>query len=233
MELSVTLSANAGVAICGEGCRVWVDAVHNRKVPGFSAVTPQLQRQMLECDAFQDPDHILFTHCHPDHYSRELTGVVATMWPKANLFLPEKEFRNQTLISGQTCRVSNEVTFSFVKLPHEGAQYADVVHYGVILRLKDKNILLAGDCATASPVLAQTLVGEKIHLAVLNFPWITLNKGVEFVKTYLADAKLMICHLPFDEDDTNGYRQAAQKARKQFSGARLLTEPLQTERVII
>lgn len=233
MEIAVTLSANAGVAICAQGCRVWVDAVHDRKIPGFSTVTPQLKRAMLGSEAFQNPEHILFTHCHPDHYSHDLTLAAAAIWPKAKLYLPEQVFPEQTLMSGQTCWVSHELSLSFIRLPHAGEQFANVIHYGVILRIGDKNVFLSGDCDVANPALAQALAGEKIHLAILNFPWITLKKGREFIKKYLPEAKLLLCHLPFEQDDINGYRFAAQKTVEQCPEVRLLMEPLQTETVII
>ena len=38
----VTLSANAGIALSFGGLRVWVDALHDQKIPGFSTVTPDL-----------------------------------------------------------------------------------------------------------------------------------------------------------------------------------------------
>ena len=229
MEIAVTLSANAGVAICADGCRIWVDAVHQEKQMGFSAVTPQLQRQMLESYAFQNPEHILFTHCHPDHYSHDLTAAATALWPRAKLYLPEQEFSGQVLICGQEYKATENLAFSFIKLPHEGAQYTDVSHYGIILRLRDKNLLLAGDCATASPVLAQALAGQDIHLAILNFPWITLKKGREFIQNFLPGAELLIHHLPFAQDDVNGFRQAAQRAVQQIPNARLLMDSLQTE----
>lgn len=233
MEISVTLSANAGVAICTDSCRIWVDAIHNRKEPGFSTVTPDLQQKMLKHDAFRDPEHILFTHCHPDHYSHSLAAAASKLWPNARLYLPEQVFPGQVLISGQSCNLSRDVTVSFIKLPHEGAQYAQVLHYGAIIRIRGKNLLVAGDCATASQVLAKVLAEEKIHLAVLNFPWITLKKGRAFLQENLPNAKLLICHLPFAEDDINGYRQAARKAAAECPNVRLLSEPLQTETVNI
>ena len=233
LQISVTLSANAGVSICAAGHRIWIDAIHHEKEPGFSAVTPQLQRQLLHAEAFQNPGHILFTHCHPDHYSRDLTAAAASLWPKAKLYLPESAFPEQVLITGQSVAAEEDLTFSFYKLPHEGRQYADVAHYGVILRIQDKNILIAGDCATASAALADALAGEKIHLAILNFPWITLKKGRQFLQTHLPDSQLLICHLPFAQDDINGYRQAAQKVAKDHPNARLLLEPLQAENLII
>ena len=49
MNVKVTLSANAGVAIHVCGYRIWVDALHTIKQPGFSTVDVPLQRRMLQC----------------------------------------------------------------------------------------------------------------------------------------------------------------------------------------
>ena len=71
MEVTVTLSANAGVVIQCGGYRIWVDALHDQKVDGFSAVDSKLQMDMLKCPAFSDPQYICYTHCHPDHFSEK------------------------------------------------------------------------------------------------------------------------------------------------------------------
>lgn len=70
MSIRVTLSANAGVAIETGGIRIWVDALHDVQVPGFSTLRAQRLRQLWTAEAFQSPDAIVYTHCHPDHYSR-------------------------------------------------------------------------------------------------------------------------------------------------------------------
>lgn len=73
MSIRVTLSANAGVAIEIGGIRIWVDALHDVQVPGFRPYAQHL-RQLWTAEAFQSPDVIVYTHCHPDHYSQQLTA---------------------------------------------------------------------------------------------------------------------------------------------------------------
>lgn len=235
-HICVTLSANAGIAIEVAGCRVWVDALHDEKVAGFSTLTPELQKQMLKCSAFFGPDAICYTHCHPDHYSHTLTAAARELWPKAKLFAPEPEFADQVLVKGEdTVFALNDLLLRFIRLPHEGAQYADVKHYGLILSIEGQNILIAGDCATASPALAKAVGDIPIDLAILDFPWITLRRGQGFLQNVLGARHLVICHLPFQQDDTEGYRQKACKAARTLGhwDVRLLTEPLQTEMIEI
>ena len=80
----VTLSANAGVAIHLGSMRLWSDAVHDRRVVGFSTVTPERWTVLQAHPDFASPDVIFFTHCHPDHYSRAMTEQAVArypMWP--------------------------------------------------------------------------------------------------------------------------------------------------------
>lgn len=231
--IKVTLSANAGVCVSVDNHNIWVDALHRKKQASFSTVTPELQKKMLTCEAFFHPEHICYTHCHGDHYSKELTQAAKSLWPEAKLYLPEPEFAEQFLIEGDVCTFSqSNLTLQFIKLPHEGAQYADVKHYGLIISAGDCRILIAGDCATASPALAKALGGMSVHLAILDFPWATLRKGRAFLTDTLNAKHILLCHLPFAQDDTQGYRLAATQAAQALKHRleiRLLLEPLQTE----
>lgn len=232
-QIRITLSANAGIAVQIGDHRVWIDALHTCKQSGFSALDADLQRTMLRHEAFFKPTYICATHCHPDHYSRELLGKATQLWPQAQLVLPEQEFAGQILVEGESlCLHDGDLSLEFIRLPHEGAQYANVKHYGILLSYHGVNVFHAGDCTTASPALARVLEGRQIDVAVLDFPWITLTKGREFVQKVLQPKHLLVCHLPFEEDDICGYRQAAKKsvdALSQQMDIRLLWNPLQTE----
>lgn len=65
----ITLSVNAGVALHLGAMRVWSDALHDRRVVGFSTVTPERWNILQAHPDFASPDLLFFTHCHPDHYS--------------------------------------------------------------------------------------------------------------------------------------------------------------------
>ena len=234
-EVKITLSANAGVCIQAAGKKIWVDALFSGADVGFSPMSPELAQRVLASAAFAEPDHICYTHCHPDHYSRALTAAAMEKWPKAQLYLPETEFGEQTLISGEEmCVTDGRLTLRFLRLPHEGMQYAHVKHYGLLLTADGCNILLPGDCALGSPVLAQAVAGQKIHLAIVDFPWITLRGGRAFLEQYVRPDHLIAHHLPFAEDDKNGFRISAAKAVQSMAGdVRLLWEPMQTDTIKI
>lgn len=217
--LTVTLSANAGVSLEFGGHRILVDALHTHKVPGFSTVDKSLQGKMLRCAAFQHPELMVYTHCHPDHYSKELTAAAMQLYPTARLLAPETPFEEQAWKFG-------DLELNFLRLPHEGAQYTDVLHYGILLSWKNKHILIPGDCETASPILAEAVKDIAINVAILNFPWLTLKKGREFVNTVLRPKHEIVCHLPFEADDTNGFRQSAHAAASE--NVSILDAPLQT-----
>ena len=236
-RVRVTLSANAGVAVEVGGYRIWVDALHEDKQPNFSGLTPLLQKKMLQCEAFFKPDYICFTHCHQDHYSRRLTAAAKAMWPEAKLCLPEPEFEDQILVTGEEmCLEAEGFTIRFIRLPHEGVEYGNVKHYGLWISADGCNILIPGDCAVASPALAEAVGKQPVDLAILDFPWVTLGKGNAYVTQTLRPEHILLYHLPFYEDDCCGYRTSANRSvgllSKQMD-IRLLSEPLQTEEIDI
>lgn len=156
------------------------------------------------------------------------------LWPNVKAFLPEREFDWQFLLSGDEVKVScGGLTIRFLRLPHESAAYAAVPHYGLLISDGTFRVLIAGDCEVASPLLARRLNNVPVDLAILDFPWLTLRKGRQFVETVLRPSHLLICHLPFPENDVNGYADAVRQAMKlsELPDIRILSHPLQTETI--
>lgn len=230
-KIKITLSANAGVCVDIGGKRIWVDALHSKKVPGFSTVSPELLTALWDAPAFQKPDAICYTHIHPDHYSREMTEEALAKWQSAKAFLPQRQLTEQVLVEGQCPEFAlGDVILRFLRLPHEGAQYAHTVHYGILILSPEGNVLISGDCAVAAPELLEAVSGVELEAAVLDFPWLTLSKGRSALEGLNAK-NILLYHLPFPEDDGNGYLDSAAKAvsRWEQGNAKLLCNPLQTE----
>lgn len=228
----VTYSANAGMALEFHGIKLLVDALHNTKLPGFSTLSSSQFQQLCSHPGFADPDYFVFTHCHEDHFSQELTRAYMAQWPRAELFLPEPRFERQTLLQGERLIHSDRMlTLEFLRLPHENERYADVPHYGLHLTDDSFHILIAGDCALESPILAQHLSRFPVDLAILDFPWLCLPRGRAFIDAHIQPKHLLICHLPFLEDDRYSYRTSALRAVKAcpVPDIRLLLEPFQQE----
>ena len=229
----VTLSVNAGVSLRLGSMRVWSDALHDRRVVGFSTVTPAIWNVLQAHPDFAAPDLLFFTHCHPDHYSRALTEQVVARNPNVALVLPEQEFDRQLVLSGPSGHLTLEgLHMDFMRLILEGEQYKEVPHYGCILEYGGFRVLITGDCAVADPQVSAFLNGRHIDLALVNFPWVTLRKGRHFIEQVIRPDHLMVYHLPFPHDDRWGYRDAAVKGAAQVQGVpdvRLLLEPFQRE----
>ncbi len=220
-DLQITLSGNAGVSVETENTRIWVDAMYGDAEPSFSPMTDALAEQVMDSPHFQKPDMICYTHSHSDHYSRERLSSAYARWGEIPTLLPWE---------GSLAYQGQGIAVEFLPLPHEGAQYAHVAHFGVYLTVGDWHILLPGDCRVAAQELALAIQGREIDVVVLDFPWITLGKGKAFIKKYFSHTQILGYHLPFVQDDCNGYRIAAEKAVATLNmDIRLLYNPLQTE----
>lgn len=236
LQVRVKLGANAGVSIRVGGKNIWVDALFEGVGNTFSHLRPKLRDQILS-GAFGKPDYIVYTHCHGDHYSRNLTKVAMEKWPDAKVLLPEQELDGQILLTGGECTLTDgALRLRFMKLPHAGEIYADVKLYGLLISTDGCNILLPGDCEVASPALKTAVGDRKIDLAIVDFPWITKRAGKEFLEEQIAPAHLIGYHLPFEEDDGNLFRLSAAKAAQKMgesTDVRLLWNPLQEEEINI
>ena len=219
MEISITLSANAGVCICAGNTAIWVDALHSRKVPGFSSVTPELFANIMKSEKFPAPKAICVTHDHPDHFSADLLDEALKHYASAELILP------WTTDADSWCIGNMQITCC--KLPHDGDRYADLPHYGFLICVEGKNILIPGDCRLCDPALVTFVGGRTIDLALLNFPWYTLKKARAYVAEHLQPHYTVLYHLPFTIDDCNGYQAVAEKATKGEANTFLLMQPLQ------
>lgn len=217
--MRITLSANAGIALEMGGKHIWVDALHNTSVPGFSTLSEEQVELLWEAEPFQAPDMIVFTHCHPDHYSRRLAVEAAGRWPNAEVVLPQPELPQQKLLWGdELVAALGELRLHFFALPHEKEEYADVPHYGLTVSDGQRTVLIAGDCAVNSPALAARLQSVQVDVALLDFPWVTLSQGRAFIEEYIHPKHLVVYHLPFPGDSDGLYNNAVRRCLPRVKG---------------
>lgn len=234
LPCKVTLSANAGVSVSMDDVCLWFDALHDEKASVYSTVSPELFRHLMDSANFGAPDAIVYSHCHPDHFSAQLTRRAIMQYPFANVILPEEQFIKQQTLTDDThsITVDGDTTLHCKRLVHEGIQYAHVPHYGFVLEHKGYRILYPGDCEIISqdlPAFVQAI--GHIHLAILDFPWITLKRGWKTMKELICPDHIAICHLPFEEDDNVYHYGEKAEALAPTLGcdARVLRKPLQSE----
>lgn len=225
-----TLSANAGIALQLGSAHVLVDALHNEKIAPFSPVSKQLWETMQDHPSFAAPDLLIFTHCHPDHFSWEMVRQAKLLWPDAKVILPENLFEDQILLTGMAMDLDlKALRFHFFRLRHDGEGFGSVKNYGFLVTDGTFQALITGDCQIGDPILESQIEGEKIDAAFLNFPWVTLRRGREILNQMTNLRHLVVYHLPFLEDDLYDYQKAAERALPRLRiASTLLTEPLQS-----
>ena len=220
MELKIILSANAGVSVEIGERRFYVDALHNTPSGGFSALSGGMPEEFISYAGA--PDVILYTHLHPDHYSAELTEKLCRDFPEAALVMSEKK----------CVKEFGFASVSLMPLFHMG-EYRSIPNCGIIIETAGKKLFFSGDSDPEDSDVLETIDGLCPDFAVLNFNWITLLSGRAALKK-LNPTHAAFAHLPFPEDDKEGYIRPTLHCRDRHRpGDIVLYRFLQTETVDI
>jgi len=221
--ITAALCANAGVSITTPEGRIWIDALHDEHEETFSDVTPAMWDEMKTHPDFRDPDVLVFTHLHGDHFSRRLLEEAMRLYPHAKVILPsaEESFRQFTV--GQ-----DEI--SCIRTLHEGRAFTDTLHEAVVIESTGRRILLTGDMRVDAETAAKLVrdfcrnTGAEMHgteetrrpsglfdTVFAAFPWETTTRGRKILEDILRPEQVVLYHIPFQEDDLFEYRDGVRK----------------------
>ena len=235
-DRTVLFTANAGFFVSAGDISLAVDAFPRVADRGFSALSEDHFQQLCQRSDLADIRYVIATHDHGDHYSQRWNQQFLNCHPQTRFIGAVTEERAPQssnshagslpvdppilLRSDRPTYYLPGITFEFLRLPHEGADFADVTNYGCLVTFTSPTpcrILFVGDAKPADPTIAEWIGGRHIDLALLNFPWIALPKGRRFIEEYLPNTKIGVIHLPYEADDRNHYVTAARKATEQIT----------------
>lgn len=234
-DITINYIANAGVLICKGNTKLLLDGIHSQKVPIFSTVSQEVLSKMISGEGiFKDISYLLFTHGHQDHFSPDcLVKYISHNKIKA-IFLPEEAYcslsksgkdivhHNGNLITmkapyGKKEEVTfNNVKIKYFKITHDGANYQDVANYGFIIDFAGTILLHLGDGGFEREILEESLLGEKIDYAFLNFPYVNLTQGRKIINEIIKPKKVFVIHLPNEADDLYKYREVTLKVLEKY-----------------
>lgn len=239
--MKITLTANAGILVETCGLHILVDAVHE-KATRFSGVPGDVLTQIVQgTGAFEHIAYMLITHAHPDHYSESLVQQFMQRHRGTELIAPIRvpgirPFR-QIRVAGAGGTISLPLAeINYVRLAHEGEEYAGVLNYGYRVETQEDSFIVLGDAAEADVRrgLEELMTAGPADAVFVNFPLITLGSGRDALRQCGAK-EVFVFHLPFEQDDSEHYRESA---RRMLPRARdvlgvpitLLEDPGQTEK---
>lgn len=236
-KIIATATANAGVVLQIGGHRLWEDAVHNENTAHFSIVTDEMFDRLLNDPEFREPEAMLFTHAHNDHFSRQLVRKALEVFPDTQVYVEGNRGMDRQIRLREDVEEFDlsDLHLTFFRLTHDGKQFENVKHYGILLEKGDTKVLFPGDCHVDEPGLcafleSRGLIG-KIDLAFFNFPWVALNTGRAGIEK-IGAKHCVFYHLPYEGDDSWGYRRQVFKMAQNYAEGndwRVFGEPFQKE----
>ncbi len=239
-DRTVLFTANAGFIVSVNGISLAVDAFPRVADRGFSALSKDHLEQLCQRQDLHDVRYVIATHDHGDHYSKRWNEQFLNHHPQARFIGAVNDGRTpQSTVSQADSPILLHsdrptyylpgITLEFLRLPHEGAQFSAVTNYGCLVTFtaasscagspfpRPYRALFLGDAKPGDPAIAQWLGGRPIDLAMLNFPWIALPKGRQFIEAHLPHAHIGVIHLPYENEDRNHYVAATRRAVMQLS----------------
>ena len=222
--MKITSVGNAGLLIEGNSKKILLDAVYGRAPKGFSPIPQErLEKLVAGNPPFDGITHVLVSHYHWDHYAtdimkRFLEHQNPVLWMPDTYGMPQKlpQSARIELLPPQKETVftmdlgGGDRVDAFI-IPHSGREFreVDVVCYSV--HLEGKSILALADANFDSAYIARMTSGTEYDAVFSNPVFLDLPGGRETLFRALKAKEIVICHLPYPEDDIFGVVKMAKK----------------------
>jgi len=164
----------------------------------------------------------------------------------------EENLQNESDCRFGLCRVHteditfklDELTFRFFKTIHMGEPYKNDPHCSILIQTKTtdssgiRTILIAGDASLSDDGLSEFVVKENLHidLAIMPYAWVSVSQGRRMLEGKIKPKQLLLTHLPYEEDDSEGYIDSTLRMieRMSFSDRiHYLDKPLESVDIIL
>jgi len=240
--ISVIGTINAGICITfPNGRKLWFDLYPDGPTPLFSHMKDEDWERTKKDPRLSPPDRVFFSHTHPDHFSAVRTEEIHRLWPQVPVYLPDRSVWSGSPDSGELVCIPiageemsmdlDGITVHMLRTQHSGQQFIDVPHYSFLIRYDKKQIFISGDALLTSDKLITYLECIRTDLAILTFPWASITLGRERVEYSIQPSHLLFYHIPGEEKNESGYREAAASGSELVNvpDVRLLMKPFQEE----
>lgn len=215
MKLRVFHTVNSGMYLWNGRSGLLIDALHGGKNTGFSD-TPKRYIQMMEKKEsfFGQPNDLLFTHTHEDHYDLELVEQFLKLNPESSIYGPQLDQSNiQPTALGTgvgVLKIRNYTVYTFTT-EHDGTPFTGYPHCSYLIRSGEQSLWISGDAMLQASLASQVkeISGvEYVDAAFVMVYQIGRKPGKEFLRA-LSPEHIYLYHLPYTEDDTYQYCQMA------------------------
>ncbi|WP_405207531.1 MBL fold metallo-hydrolase [Aquimarina sp. LLG6339-5] len=205
-KISIIYTGNMGVYISNGESSVLIDGLHSKYGDDYLFPPTSL---ITKIHTDLQPDVILFTHHHGDHFSALLTNDYLNFNKKAVLFGPNQitkkitPFNNRlfTIATSdykkQTIKIKT-LDITGVKINHAGKRHVSVENVGYIIDFKSKKVLHVGDTNWMDDIDLFNhlkLVNDNIDIVILPY-WMLLNNNAsQLIKNHINAKQIIATHI--------------------------------------
>lgn len=248
-EITLTLTANAGVLVCWRGHKLLVDGLHGGEEHAFSPVpAPMLEEILSGRSPFDGISWLAFTHLHSDHFSAAQVGRFLRHFPQVSVLLPpgagisalEGELKGHGArieilrpIPDQpvTLSLRADLQLTAFRVQHDGTPSPDIFHCCLLLSLAGRRLLFLGDAVQEPSFFVHMLQGSAVDTLVVNPLFLNRPAGRATVQA-IAPEKVVVDHIPFAWEDPRRFREMVARSAARWQSAlpplAVLWDPLDT-----
>jgi len=249
--IDITLVANAGVMIEGNGVGLLVDGMHHEDGHPFSKVLESdMERMRQGAEPFAKLDYLLFTHEHPDHFTPDRVLEHVRHRPVRGVFLPgarggspslallHKYMREQGiphqslgLGPGQARQYSPEdgLRITAIGARHMGAQFQAVRNDCFLLSLGSMNLLFTGDADHVGGYYESALKHTALDAVFVNPIFYHNPDGQAIINEIFRPQHVVIYHMPSLREDPFHLALTVKRALKKYARPEIRTHVLDSE----
>lgn len=245
---------NAGVLICSDETSVLVDGLYSSVGDGFhtSPIPSEVLAELYHPKGrLPNPDYVIFSHHHFDHFSKELLGSYLDARQSGCIFLPEENSAGHRhlvhcmaqrgilheIVTGdvRSYQPQKDLRISFYKTRHLGCCFGGILHYCILVTLSSCSFLFTADVDFFSESLDE-FYRMPLQAVFVNPLFYHNETGQKILQETLNAENTFIYHVPFEEDDKYHMQNMVKKDIRRYqntSPAILLGRPKQKHRLII
>ncbi|MDY8137339.1 MBL fold metallo-hydrolase [Aquimarina sp. 2201CG5-10] len=205
-RISLVYTGNMGVYISDGQSSFLIDGLHTKYGDDYLFPSKELVKKI---GSQLQPDAILFTHYHGDHFSAELSKEYLDHNQKSVLFGSSQiasNFRaynkriHTVTTSDYIKRTTNvgDLKITGFKINHAGKRHLAVENVGYIVDIKGKKILHVGDTNWLEEINLfdqLELIKEEIDIAILPY-WMLLHEdATKLIKKHINPKQLVATHI--------------------------------------
>ena len=195
MSLQCTVLANCGLLLSCEGGSLLVDAP-NHPHSGFDCVSDSETELMAqELSPYNHLCGAIFTHRHPDHYSRTRLDILLHGRSDFAVFTPNGSSQEKGRLS------LGPFLVRYFTASHSGEEYADVPHCVFLVECGTSRLYITGDADWKDPIHERVISSFHPTVGFWNPNYLFHEDGRALLKQL---PKNVIYHLPVSAPDRFG-----------------------------